>query len=1093
MSIVRDGDVIDGHKITRANIAEGGTGIICEAKDPQGRRCALKILNRSELISKFLKRFTDEKKSPEEANQLALDRYHKMAERFKNEYQVLIGLRHPHVAQAYHLGFWQDHFYFTSEFVEGQPLATYLRLKEPHEMVPLFVQGLEGLDFIHKNGLVHLDIKSENLLVHTVNGKPVVKIIDFGLAMSPEDYGGEFFGTIPYIAPEIVFGEKEKVDARTDLFSFGVLMYHCITWGEYPYPRTNKRDPATLRRIIAKEKMIYLPCESKRQIKGPRPEYDYLDTIISRLLAKKTEDRFYANARAVINALATRMPDAFQESPDARASYLLPEGNRHIGREEEQMVLDKNLTSLIEGREPTDAVIAVCGKAGMGKSHLLKTLGEKANQHAEKIEILSLSLPAEPQHLEAWSSRLHSSLSHQTKPLLVLVDNVHEQPLFSPLRAVGDIIKVSPVMFVYSIDDERKASPIGRTITLHPFTPADIKAYLQSTPALKKKDIPDRWVDNLYHRTSGIPAELAAHLRELDSKGLLFNVNGEIVVPAAEGIEEEITIGHAPASTRERLLDHYHSLSPVEQRLVEILACWYWRLAPYSLPTKAIVQLVDQTSTSQALHELVRKGLLARDASADTYQFFNRDFMPGLIHAELDPVRRRANHKALADHIASKKDLSEEEQNALEFHRAFESDDIKISEQLIHLSKKLLHQRGNTHLAEELLTRAAELSSGSDSTDIKAEILALQSEVAFYRGQYKRAEEYSREGLKLSKRSFDFYHRLVAIRIEQKRYTEAIALLDEAEGMCESPSSLELPVLINYRALTCLEQSRGSPKSKELLEEAKKLYERGRELEKHLPKPFQKQVDNNYLGLVLKRMGENDAAAAFLRQEIEEHDHNIFSLFPLRLALAEASLAIGKHQEALHEAEEAKKIAETTGIPLQLLLVHEATAKIYHDTDRFDTAIEEDKRCLAASAFIEDEALKKQASINSWNHLGHCYKELKSWDSAIGAFEAAVETGAKGDLLMASLEGLGEVLFYKGDNQRAEEYLLKADEILHNMPANIAIDSYRFRTTKILTEIALQRGDKIQAQSRLQELLIYGESEPRWAKEAEELKQRLAL
>ncbi|MBI5298676.1 MAG: ATP-binding protein [Deltaproteobacteria bacterium] len=99
-----------------------------------------------------------------------------------------------------------------------------------------------------------------------------------------------------------------------------------------------------------------------------------------RLLAKNPADRFYGNARSVINALLTHSPDAFADRSHARGSYLTPEGNRHIGREREQEKLHGWVTDLIQNPKAQPPIIAICGEEGMGKTHLLEKLKQSAEQ-----------------------------------------------------------------------------------------------------------------------------------------------------------------------------------------------------------------------------------------------------------------------------------------------------------------------------------------------------------------------------------------------------------------------------------------------------------------------------------------------------------------------------------------------------------------------------------------------------------------------------------------------------------------------------------------------------------------------------------------
>ncbi len=221
--------VFDGYTIRRANIASGSAGVVHEAVSSDGKRVAIKVLNRSAVEAKLAELVKKSRpgieRRPQEWEAEIQRQFAINIESFKSEYTWLTSLHHPNIAKVHGIGFHEGLFYIAYEFIEGKTLAEHVRDWKPVDMIPLFVQALQGLDYIHRNGLIHLDIKPDNILVQTVDGKPLVKIIDFGLAMPPESYSGGFYGTVATMAPEVALGRKELVDARADLLSFGVVMY----------------------------------------------------------------------------------------------------------------------------------------------------------------------------------------------------------------------------------------------------------------------------------------------------------------------------------------------------------------------------------------------------------------------------------------------------------------------------------------------------------------------------------------------------------------------------------------------------------------------------------------------------------------------------------------------------------------------------------------------------------------------------------------------------------------------------------------------------------------------------------------------------
>jgi len=160
--------------------------------------------------------------------------------RFAAERQALARLSHPNVAAMYDAGATDDGFpYFVMEHVEGRPLVDYC---DEHrltirERIKLLLQVSKGVQHAHQKGIIHRDLKPSNVLVADVEGRPLPKIIDFGIAKAIDDnFLGEstavltgvgVVGTPAYMSPEALSGDD--LDTRTDVYSLGVIMYELLT------------------------------------------------------------------------------------------------------------------------------------------------------------------------------------------------------------------------------------------------------------------------------------------------------------------------------------------------------------------------------------------------------------------------------------------------------------------------------------------------------------------------------------------------------------------------------------------------------------------------------------------------------------------------------------------------------------------------------------------------------------------------------------------------------------------------------------------------------------------------------------------------
>jgi eukaryotic-like serine/threonine-protein kinase len=154
--------------------------------------------------------------------------------RFEQEARAIAALNHPHICQIHDIG--PD--YLVLEYIEGQPLQGPLAVEEA---VRVAAQIAEALDSAHRKGVLHRDLKPANIMV-TSEGS--VKLLDFGLAKQVSDaeatatMEGMAMGTAAYMAPEQV--EGRPLDARSDVFSFGVVLYELLS-GRRAFPRGELR------------------------------------------------------------------------------------------------------------------------------------------------------------------------------------------------------------------------------------------------------------------------------------------------------------------------------------------------------------------------------------------------------------------------------------------------------------------------------------------------------------------------------------------------------------------------------------------------------------------------------------------------------------------------------------------------------------------------------------------------------------------------------------------------------------------------------------------------------------------------------------
>lgn len=340
-------------------LGRGGMGVVFKARDPLlDRIVAVKMLPPG-----FLKPRAEE--------------------RFRREARLVAQMDHPAIVPIYDFGHHDGSLFLVMPFLEGTNLRQLIRSRKIvlGEVVEAIAEAADALDYSHDLGVIHRDVKPENIMISRERGLMRVRLMDFGLAREAADtrltQSGGILGTLSYMSPEQV--SSRPLDGRTDLYALGAVLYECLT-GEPPFVG---QVHALIMRVVQEE--VVPPSERGVEVSAE------LEGIVLRCLAKDPGAR-PNNGQELARALRQAVAHLGEEAQSRVVGTVekRPMGGRErppapfIGRQEELAVLQRHLVDSFRGN---CHFVLVEGDAGAGKSRLLEAFSGLAR--ARGVRVLS--------------------------------------------------------------------------------------------------------------------------------------------------------------------------------------------------------------------------------------------------------------------------------------------------------------------------------------------------------------------------------------------------------------------------------------------------------------------------------------------------------------------------------------------------------------------------------------------------------------------------------------------------------------------------------------------------------------------------------
>lgn len=762
------------------------------------------------------------------------------------EFYYLSRFAHKGIIAVHDFGTTADHRpFFTMDYFPGQPInQVFNKNCNPDDLTAVLLQLLDALDTIHSQGLIHCDLKPQNILVRRCDNGFEAKLLDFGFAEQVSLVeANEPRGTLGYIAPEVFKGGD--ADARADLYSLGIVLYEILT-GVGP-----AHEPS-LRNWLRTQYQSGL--EPPRKVNPSIPEH--IDLLITALTQREPERR-PRSASAVIETLAGSLPE---ELSTGNRWYLMAPG--FVGRSEQLAQLSALLAEAGKGRA---GAVCISGERGVGKSRLLAEFRFQAQiEGATILRFEPVSLGARPQSLveslitqlrlqdggslpmagdltgfvpEETKYLVFESVARQLKEYASSTRVEHSLVLM-----VDDFESFDPTSLeflrylVFSLADERlliavaglkekrfieliaelERHPGFRHIAVPPMTSDEVRALVGSL--LGDVTYLDKLVDWLMGVTAGNPLFVIETIHGLVDKGIIVQRGVRWVLEL-----DALQAYRVPATVAEVVKLRLEKLSDEEREILRVGAA----AGPFTLDFLRAVLGFDEKTLFAAVGRLKALGILRTHVGdGEGYLILASKILEAVITDGQTVAQRRDCHRRVALALEL---LYPERQDRLIFDLAHHYTQAGISDRAYHYSIRAGDRARRYQLWEQALTfyeTALALPAQIPSAREKAELMRLVGVLRCLTGRHADAVDCFKQGMSIvvadkelsgdSTLLAQFLQPLGTVYEKLGRLDEAISFYNQALSMLrETGSVVHINLLNNLGWCHCMQGNHA--KAEELL------------------------------------------------------------------------------------------------------------------------------------------------------------------------------------------------------------------------------------------------------------------------------------